>query len=199
MFKVGLTALHSVGPQIVTQVAARKPVFVDAKLHDIPMQVEGAAGALAELGAAFVSVHASGGRAMVEAAVRSSGKTVVLAVTVLTSLDAAALEDMGLCRGIEEMVERLAVLALDAGAGGLVCSSFEVAALRRKLGARTQGGPLIVVPGVRPAGWAADDQARTAEPRRALSDGADVLVVGRPITAAADPGSAAAALIKEIS
>jgi orotidine-5'-phosphate decarboxylase len=176
MLKVGLELFTAEGP------------FLDLKLHDIPNTVAGAARSAAASGASLLTVHASGGADMVAAAVRGAGPGVrVLAVTVLTSLDPAALDAVGLSGPPQEAVVRLARLAVGAGAGGIVCSPLEVAAVRAALGP----GPLLVVPGVRPAGAARGDQARVATPAEAVRAGADVLVVGRPLRDAADPAAAA--------
>lgn len=198
LFKVGLTAFTGLGPGVVSRLAERRPVFLDLKLHDIPAQVEGAIGAVEAAGASFTTVHALGGRAMVRAAASAAGRVRVLAVTVLTSLDAAELAALGFRADVEETVLSLAKGALEAGADGLVCSPSEVAALRREFGPRREGGPWLVVPGVRPWGWEADDQLRTAGPRATFERGADVLVVGRPVTAAPDPAAAVAHLAAEI-
>jgi orotidine-5'-phosphate decarboxylase len=189
MLKVGLELFVAEGPPAVRAVAALgRPVFLDLKLHDIPNTVEGAARSAAASGAALLTVHAAGGAEMVRAAVRGAGPGVrVLAVTVLTSLDAAALERIGLEGPPEAAVVRLARLAVDAGAGGLVCSPHEVGAVRAAVGP----GPLLVVPGVRPAGAARGDQARVATPAEAVRAGADVIVLGRPLRDAADPAAAA--------
>jgi orotidine-5'-phosphate decarboxylase len=174
-------------------------VFADAKLHDIPAQVEGAMTALARRGVSFVTIHASGGPDMVKAAVAAAPEGVtVLAVTVLTSLGDGELARIGLVGPAEDAVERLAEVALDAGADGLVCSPLEVTRLRREFGTSHEGGPLLVVPGIRPAGDDAGDQRRTTTPAEAIAAGADLLVVGRPITAAADPGAAARSLLKGV-
>jgi orotidine-5'-phosphate decarboxylase len=196
MLKVGLELFAAEGPPAVRAAAALgRPVFLDLKLHDIPNTVEGAARSAAASGASLLTVHASGGPAMVAAAVRGAGPGVrVLAVTVLTSLDAAVLARIGLAGTPEEAVTRLARLAVDAGAGGLVCSPLEVAAVRAAVGP----GPLLVVPGVRPAGAARGDQARVATPAEAVRAGADVLVVGRPLRDAADPAAAARAIAGEL-
>ncbi|MFY3743203.1 orotidine-5'-phosphate decarboxylase [Anaeromyxobacter sp. Red801] len=192
LLKVGLELFAAEGPAAVRAAAALgRPVFLDLKLHDIPNTVEGAARSAAASGAALLTVHAAGGAEMVRAAVRGAGPGVrVLAVTVLTSLDAAALEAIGLAGPPEAAVVRLARLAVDAGAGGIVCSPHEVAAVRAAVGA----GPLLVVPGVRPAGAAKGDQARVATPAEAVRAGADVIVVGRPLRDAADPAAAARAI-----
>jgi orotidine-5'-phosphate decarboxylase len=175
--------------------ALGRPVFLDLKLHDIPATVEGAARSAAATGAALLTVHAAGGPEMVRAAVRGAGPGVrVLAVTVLTSLDAAAFEEIGLAGPPEAAVVRLARLAVGAGAGGLVCSPQEVAAVRAAVGP----GPLLVVPGVRPAGAALGDQARVATPAQAVGAGADVIVVGRPLRDAPDPVAAARAIAAEL-
>ena len=149
-------------------------------------------------GASFTTVHALGGRAMMAAAAGAAVRVQVLAVTVLTSLDGAELSALGLAGGVEQTVLRLAERALGVGVDGLVCSPREVAALRREFGPRSEGGPWLVVPGVRPASWAADDQQRRGGARDALDDGADILVVGRPVTAAPDPAAAAARLAAEM-
>lgn len=196
MLKVGLELYVAEGaPAVRAAAALGRPVFLDLKLHDIPATVEGAARSAAATGAALLTVHAAGGPEMVGAAVRGAGPGVrVLAVTVLTSLDAAALDRIGLAGPPEAAVVRLARLAVEAGAGGLVCSPQEVAAVRAAVGP----GPLLVVPGVRPAGAALGDQARVATPSRAVADGADVIVVGRPLRDAPDPVAAARAIAAEL-
>jgi orotidine-5'-phosphate decarboxylase len=196
MLKVGLELFTAEGPAAVRALAALgRPVFLDLKLHDIPNTVEGAARSAAGTGAQLLTVHASGGSAMVRAAVRGAGPGVrVLGVTVLTSLDAPALEEIGLTGPPQDAVVRLAKLAVAAGAGGLVCSPHEVKAVRAAVGP----GPLLVVPGVRPAGSARGDQARVATPAAAVADGADVIVVGRPLREADDPVAAAQRIAGEI-
>ncbi len=189
MLKVGLELFAAEGPPAVLAAAALgRPVFLDLKLHDIPNTVEGAARSAAASGAALLTVHASGGAEMVRAAVRgAAGKVRVLAVTILTSLDADALRAIGLEGPPEAAVVRLARLAVGAGAAGLICSPHEVRAVRGAVGP----GPLLVVPGVRPAGTAKGDQARVATPRDAVAAGADVIVIGRPLRDAPDPAQAA--------
>jgi orotidine-5'-phosphate decarboxylase len=196
MLKVGLELYVAEGPGVVRAAAALGlPVFLDLKLHDIPNTVEGAARSAAATGALLLTVHASGGPEMVRAAVRGAGgKVRVLAVTVLTSLDGATLQEIGLAGPPESAVVRLARLAVEAGAGGLVCSPHEVAAVRAAVGAR----PLLVVPGVRPAGAAAGDQSRIATPAEAMRAGADVIVVGRPLRDASDPVAAARDIAAEL-
>jgi orotidine-5'-phosphate decarboxylase len=176
------------------------PIFLDLKLHDIPNTVAGAVRAVLALRPAMLTLHAAGGRAMIAAA-RAAAEAAgpdrprLLAVTVLTSLDAEALHGIGVAGGPRQQVLRLARLALDAGADGLVCSAHEVAMLRDALGR----DPLLVVPGIRPVGAAIGDQARTMTPTDASRAGADWLVVGRPITGAADPAAAAAAIAADIA
>jgi orotidine-5'-phosphate decarboxylase len=189
VLKVGLELFAAEGPAAVRAAAALgRPVFLDLKLHDIPNTVEGAIRSAAGTGAALVTVHASGGPEMVRAAVRGAGARVrVLAVTVLTSLDADALDAIGLDGPAEDAVVRLARLAIGAGAGGIVCSPQEAAAVRAAVGS----GPLLVVPGVRPAGTGRGDQARVATPAEAVRAGADLIVVGRPLRDASDPAAAA--------
>ncbi|MFO0583314.1 MAG: orotidine-5'-phosphate decarboxylase [Anaeromyxobacter sp.] len=197
MLKVGLELFTAEGPAAVKAAAALgRPVFLDLKLHDIPNTVEGAARSAARSGAALLTVHAEGGAEMVRAAVRGAGPNVrILAVTVLTSLDAAALDSIGLAGPPEAAVVRLAKLAVGAGAGGLVCSPHEVAAVRAAVGP----GPLLVVPGVRPPGADKGDQARVATPAEAVRAGADVLVIGRPLRAAKDPAQAARDIAASLS
>jgi orotidine-5'-phosphate decarboxylase len=199
LVKLGLEFFLANGAAGVAAVTDR-PVFLDLKLHDIPNTVAGAVRAVLPVRPKMLTIHASGGAAMVEAARRGAetageSRPILLAVTVLTSLDAAALHDTGVAGGPRQQVLRLARLALGAGADGLVCSPQEVSMLRDALG----GAPLLVVPGIRPAGMAVGDQARTMTPREAAQAGADWLVVGRPITGSPDPGAAAAAIAAEIA
>ena len=199
VLKVGLSAFSAGGPELVTRIAALRPVFLDLKLLDIPAQVGGAVAAARALGVRYVTAHATGGSPMLEAAVASAGDSLdILSVTVLTSLDDAALASVGVDGGVAAQVDRLAKLALAAGAGGLVCSPLEVGALRKCFGPQTAGGPLLVVPGARPPGAREDDQRRTGPPQRARAEGADLVVVGRPITAAPDPAAAAERLAAEL-
>ena len=170
-------------------------VFLDLKLHDIPATVRGAAAAVAPLRPRFLTVHAAGGAEMIAAAVEVLPDTEVTAVTVLTSLDEAALDAIGLAGPPEEAVVRLARLAVVAGARAIVCSPQEVAAVRAAVGP----GITLITPGVRPAGASADDQRRIATPAQAIADGADLLVIGRPITAASDMGAAARAIAESLA
>ena len=198
LLKLGLEFFCGHGAAGVLAVA-RRPVFLDLKLHDIPNTVAGAVRAVLPLRPRMLTLHAAGGGAMLAAAREAAGdgaeRPLLLAVTVLTSLGAEALHATGIAGGPRQQVLRLARLALDHGADGLVCSPHEVTMVRDALGAR----PLLVVPGVRPAGFAPDDQARIMTPREAAAAGADWLVVGRPITAAADPAAAAAAIVEELA
>ena len=188
--KVGLELFCRTGPSIVQSVrgASGTGLFLDLKLHDIPNTVAGAAASVARLKPTYLTVHAVGGTAMVRAAVEAAPDVAIAAVTVLTSADEATLDEVGLAGPSLDAVRRLAVLSVGAGARALVCSPQEVAAVRAEVGPDIT----LITPGVRPAGSAADDQARVATPEQALADGADLLVIGRPITAAADPGAAAA-------
>jgi len=204
LLKVGLELFAAEGPAAVRAAARLAPVFLDLKLHDIPNTVEGAARSAAASGASLLTVHAGGGPEMVRAAVRGAARFAelhpeeaparILAVTVLTSLDEPALDRIGLAGPPEAAVVRLARLAVEAGARGVVCSPLEVAAVRAALGPE----PLLVVPGVRPAGAARGDQARIATPAEAVRAGADILVVGRPLRDAPDPAAAARAIAAEL-
>ena len=197
-FKVGLTLFAAHGPEALFEIGQHGRVFCDLKLHDIPTQVRGAARSLASKGVWLTTVHASGGRAMMAAAVEGAGAagsgTLVAAVTVLTSLDATELGALGVAADPLAQVLRLASLAVDAGARALVCSPQEVAAVRAEVGPDV----LLVTPGIRPLGGDAGDQSRVATPAAAVAAGADYLVVGRPITAAPDPRAAAEAIRAEM-
>jgi orotidine-5'-phosphate decarboxylase len=188
--KVGLELFTHEGPAVVERVRASADVeiFLDLKLHDIPNTVAGAARAVAALRPRYLTVHAAGGPEMVRAAVRELPDTLVAAVTVLTSLDAADLDLIGLAGPPTDAVRRLALLALDAGARALVCAPGDVALVRAEVGTDA----VLITPGIRPAGSATQDQARVGTPEQALADGADLLVIGRPITGGADPARAAA-------
>ena len=190
--KVGLELFCRHGPEAVAAVRGASGVglFLDLKLHDIPATVAGAARSVAKLSPRYLTVHAAGGPAMVRAAVEAAPQVTIAAVTVLTSMDASDLDAVGLAGPPLDAVRRLATLAVDAGARALVCSPQEVAAVRAEVGPDVE----LITPGVRPAGADVQDQVRVATPEQALADGADLLVIGRPITAAADPGAAAAAI-----
>jgi orotidine-5'-phosphate decarboxylase len=189
-FKVGLELFAAHGPEAVTAIRPFGPIFLDVKLHDIPTTVERAAQRFAELGIALMTVHAGGGPRMVEAAVRGLGDAGrILGVTVLTSTSDEELAQLG-SQPAEAQVPRLARLAVDAGAPGLVCAPQDVGRVRAEVGPDI----LLVTPGVRPAGAGDDDHARAATPAEALAAGADLLVIGRPITRADDPVAAADAI-----
>jgi orotidine-5'-phosphate decarboxylase len=190
--KIGLELYLRYGPDAVASIrgASAVDVFLDLKLHDIPATVAGAASAVARLRPALLTVHAAAGPAAIRAAVQAVPNTRIVAVTVLTSLSDTDLDLIGLAGPAGDAVRRLAALSVAAGASGLVCSPREVAAVRGEVG----DDITIITPGVRPAGTDAHDQARVATPVEALRAGADLLVIGRPITGAADPGAAAAAI-----
>lgn len=198
--KVGLSLFVEHGPAAVRPfVEQGAQVFLDLKLHDIPNTVELAAERAARLGVAYLTVHAGGGAAMVDAAVkgvRKAGGKVpcVLAVTVLTSLDADSLRSVGVTDAPRAQAQRLASLAINAGAGGLVCSAHEVSALRTTLGREV----VLCTPGIRPEGADKGDQARVATPTGAITAGASLLVVGRPVYASPDPVAEAARIFEEV-
>ncbi len=203
--KVGLSLFVEHGPAAVEafqKLGAR--VFLDLKLHDIPNTVELAAARAGALGVALLTVHAAGGEAMLKAAVRGAREGAqaqghapprVLAVTVLTSLSAGDVATVGLTGTPEEAAQRLARLAIDAGVEGLVCSPREAEGMRRMLGT----APFLCTPGIRPAGAEKGDQTRAETPAFAVRAGADLLVVGRPVYAAADPVAAARSITEEVS
>lgn len=197
--KVGLEAFTAIGPRIVSEVAATGArVFLDVKLHDIPTTVARAVAAASRSGAAMLNVHAFGGREMLKAAREAAGggdgAPVLVAVTLLTSLDPRALSDLPVTGNPEGIARRLAVLARECGLDGVVCAPRDLAAVRSACGPEF----LTVVPGIRPAGSESLDQKRIATPSAALAAGANLLVVGRPITAAPDPDAALESMIAEI-
>ncbi|WP_410474016.1 orotidine-5'-phosphate decarboxylase [Guyparkeria sp. TX1] len=198
--KIGKEAFTAHGPRAVEWARQRGfPVFLDLKFHDIPNTVAQACRAAADLDVALVNVHASGGRRMLEAArdaIGGSGDApALIAVTVLTSMEDSDLAEVGVTDGAEAQVGRLARLAADVGLDGVVCSAREAASMRALFPGETG---LVVTPGVRPAGSARDDQRRVVTPADALANGATSLVIGRPITAAADPGRALEAIVAEL-
>lgn len=206
LFKVGKEAFTLNGPPLVEAIQAEGgSVFLDLKFHDIPNTVARASEAACTLGVEMFNLHASGGKKMMSeavAAVRTCCQNmnrplpVVLAVTILTSLDDADLDILGFRYGSDEMVVRLATLAAEAGMGGVVCSPRDIAAVRRACGPRF----VIVTPGVRGmATIAGDDQKRTLSPREAMALGADYIVVGRPIRTAPDPVREADAIVEEVA
>ncbi len=203
-YKIGKQLFTAEGPEVVRALTARGDrVFLDLKFHDIPNTVAGAVRSAMATGAWMVNVHASGGSAMMRAAAQAAHDTaaktgaarpLVIGVTVLTSMDEAALAEVGTTRPVIEQVVHLARLAKAAGLDGVVASPQEIAAIRRACGPDFH----IVTPGIRPAGQAGtDDQARTLTPKEAVAAGATYLVIGRPITAAADPRAAAEAIAAE--
>ena len=198
MFKVGSRLFTAAGPQLVREIVGRgEKVFLDLKYHDIPNTVAEAVAQASLLGVSLMTVHALGGKAMMEAAVGAlpAMGSRVLAVTILTSHDEKSLGEIGLDgRPLTESVLRLARLAREARADGVVASPLEAELVRSACGPDF----LIVTPGIRPAGARSDDQARAATPAAAIKAGASHLVVGRPIAQAADPESAAAAIVREI-
>lgn len=199
-FKVGLELFVAAGPTVLEPIVARgHNVFLDLKLHDIPNTVAGAVRSAAGLGVRMLTVHAGGGPAMLAAAkaalVDIAHPPELLAVTVLTSMDAAQLQAAGVDRAPSLQVELLAKMGIGAGIRGVVCSPQEVAAVR----ALTGPEGVLVIPGIRPAGAAIGDQKRVAGPAEALRMGASYLVVGRPITQAPNPTEAARAILEEMA
>jgi len=197
--KVGKQLFTREGPAALARLReAGREVFVDLKFHDIPNTVAGAVAAAADIGAWMVNVHASGGPRMMAAAREALAgyghRPWLIGVTVLTSMDAGELRAVGVADEPQTQVRRLARLAQEAGLDGVVASPQEVPMLRRELG----DDFLLVTPGVRPAGAAGDDQRRTATPGQAVADGADYLVIGRPLTRADDPAAAWAAIGAEL-
>jgi orotidine-5'-phosphate decarboxylase len=198
-FKVGLELYLASGDSVVRELKRRgHSIFLDLKLHDIPNTAASAVRSLSRLEPDLLTIHAAGGKAMLNAvaeAARSLPKPLrLLAVTVLTSMDATALAETGVPSAPVEQVLRLARLAADCGIDGMVCSPAEAAALHSAL-----PKALLVTPGIRPAGADAGDQKRIATPQFALAAGANMLVIGRPITAAADPKTAAQAILGDMS
>ena len=198
-FKVGMQLYTAEGPPIVRElVSSGRRVFLDLKYHDIPNTVGAAVREAAKLGVSMLTVHASGGSKMLRAASEAAQKVnpdlLVLAVTVLTSLDDADLGTLGVRGGVVDQVLRLAALALANGCQGVVSSAHECTALRQEFGRDFA----IVTPGVRPAGSGADDQARVVTPAEAIAAGASHIVVGRPITDASDPGAEARAILGQL-
>jgi orotidine-5'-phosphate decarboxylase len=204
-FKVGSELFTSAGPDIVKKIRATGAlVFLDLKFHDIPNTVAKAVAAATKLDVQMLTVHTSGGTEMLKAAEDTAQETawklgrtppLVLGVTVLTSLDAGALREVGLDVNVEYQVRRLANVAMKAGLRGLVCSPLEIAALRKILPAQVQ----LVVPGIRTGAEKADDQKRTLTPKEAITAGANWLVIGRPICAAENPQAAAESILKSLN
>ncbi|GEK96622.1 orotidine-5'-phosphate decarboxylase [Gluconobacter kanchanaburiensis] len=201
--KLGLEFTYACGLDAVRSVSEGHRLFLDLKLHDIPHTVASGLAALTPLRPALTTIHASGGAEMIarsrevleKAFPEENSRPQLLAVTVLTSMNAEGLREIGVDATPQEQVIRLGKLAVSAGADGLVCSAHEIAPLRAALG----DGPVLVVPGIRPAGSATDDQKRIMTPRQAAQAGADWIVVGRPITKAPDPVQAARAIMDELA
>jgi orotidine-5'-phosphate decarboxylase len=196
IYKVGLQLFTAEGPSIVRDlVSSRRRVFLDLKLHDIPTTVALAVKSAAELGADMLTIHASGGAAMLRAATEAAaGRMNLLAVTVLTSLNDEDMQEIGISGRVSDQILRMAALAQSTGCRGIVTSPREALAVRKALGE----GFAIVTPGIRPAGAETNDQQRIATPAQAISNGVSHIVVGRPITQAADPAKAASAIISEM-
>jgi len=194
--KVGLELYIAEGNSLVAELKRRGySVFLDLKLHDIPNTVASAVRSATRLGVDMLTVHAAGGPEMISAAVGAAeSRLTLLAVTVLTSMDADQLEAIGVAGTPAAQVERLATMALARGVGGFVCSPNEVESLRKRLG----NEPVLVIPGIRPEGADIGDQRRVATPAAAIAAGASYLVVGRPITRAEDPEAAARAILEEM-
>jgi orotidine-5'-phosphate decarboxylase len=204
-FKIGSELFTTAGPDIVKKIRERGAlVFLDLKFHDIPNTVAKAVAAAVRLDVQMLTVHAGGGTEMLKAAEKSAEETayklgrtppLVLGVTVLTSLDSAALREVGLDVNVEYQVRRLAYVAAKAGLRGLVCSPLEISALRKTIPAQVQ----LVVPGIRTGAEKADDQKRTMTPREAIAAGANWLVIGRPIYGAENPRAAAEKILETLN
>ncbi len=198
-YKVGMQLYTAEGPQVVRDlVASGRRVFLDLKYHDIPNTVGAAVAEAAKLGVSMLTVHGSGSGKMLRAAVeaaQSRADLMVLAVTVLTSLDASDLEKIGVRGSVQDTVVRLATIALANGCKGIVASAREASTLRAELGNQFA----IVTPGVRPVGSSTGDQVRVVTPREAIAAGSSYIVVGRPITDAADPAAEARAILAQMS
>lgn len=196
-FKIGLQLFCAAGPDLVRELADRGlKIFLDLKFHDIPNTVAGAVKSVAELGAAVINIHCSGGTEMLRAAkeaLPSENPPALIGVTVLTSLDDDDLRDLGVAHTSEGQVLLLARTAKEAGLDGVVCSARELDLLRSELGENF----VLVTPGIRPAWSAVGDQKRITTPEQALRDGASALVIGRPVTAAPDPAEAMRRIVKE--
>lgn len=197
MFKIGLQAFVASGPPLVREIVARgEQVFLDLKVHDIPNTARNAIGEIASLGVSITTIHTSGGLEMMKACATTAPSSLLVAgVTILTSLDDASLESIGFGGRARESVVRLTALAREAGIRGVVASPLEIRPLRESHG----DSLVIITPGIRPGGSGADDQRRTMTAAEAVASGADYLVVGRPITGADDPRSAASSILDEIA
>ena len=193
--KIGSQLFTRHGPGIVEAVrAAGADVFLDLKYHDIPNTVARAVQGASSMGVSWLTVHASGGSKMIQAAREAAGSARILAVTVLTSLGEEDIRKIGWMGRVEEQVENLAAMARNSGADGIVCSPREASILRAAL----DDGCILVTPGIRPSGSSSDDQARVATPEWAIANGADYLVVGRPVIGASDRREAVQNILMEI-
>ena len=193
--KIGSQLFTRYGPELVRQITGSGGrVFLDLKYHDIPNTVAKAVLGAVQTGVSWLTVHASGGRAMIQAAKDAAGDARILAVTVLTSLDKETMGQIGWYGEVKDQVLRLATLAREAGADGIVCSALEVRVLRSVL----DDDCVLVTPGIRPVGASRDDQARVATPAGAVADGADYLVVGRPIVKAPDRREAVRVILEQM-
>jgi orotidine-5'-phosphate decarboxylase len=200
VIKLGLEFFVANGPQGVRAVAGPTPLFLDLKLHDIPNTVAGGVRSACQVSPKFITIHAAGGEAMMRAAADAakaagSSRPLLLAITVLTSLDDRDLDTVGQQGPVAEQAKRLAVLAKKSGLDGVVCSAHETAALRAECGKDF----LLVVPGIRPGWTSSNDQKRVVTPVEAIRRGADYLVIGRPITQADDPAAALERIAAEIA
>ena len=198
-YKVGLELFISAGPQCLAPLHERgKSIFLDLKLHDIPRTVANAVRSAAGHNVSLLTVHAGGGAAMLKAASQTAAefpqRPLIVAVTALTSLNDADLQQLGVVRSVAEHARNLGTLAIESGVDGLVCSANEVADLRHEFGPQT----VLVTPGIRPAGTAVADQKRVATPAAAVANGASYLVVGRPVLEAEDPAAAARSILNEM-
>jgi len=200
-YKVGLEIFTAEGPKCLEYLQMNnKQIFLDLKLHDIPRTVAHAVTSAAKHNVGLLTVHACGGRAMLEAAVEAAAEfgdkaPKLLAITTLTSLDQSDLTDLGIQRSVAEHTAAMGKLAINCGMDGLVCSALEVGEFRRTLGPK----PILVTPGIRPSGGSVGDQKRVATPSSAIKDGASYLVIGRPIVQADNPYEAAKAILEEVN
>lgn len=195
--KIGLETYLRDGKKAIQDIKAISDcdIFLDLKLHDIPATVIGACNSINDLNPKYLTVHASGGKEMIESAVKTLPNTLITAVTILTSLNEDSLKKIGYKFDPRDSAIQLAKLAVEAGARAIVCSAQEVAVIRNAVGKDV----VLITPGIRPAGSSLDDQKRVATPRQALQDGANLLVIGRPITASSSIKIACQQLQEEIN
>ncbi len=193
-FKIGLELFVAAGPDLVRAVVKRAPVFLDLKLHDIPATVGRAAGVISRLGVTYLTAHVDEGGRALEAAVQGAPDTGILGVTVLTSISAEDLQQAGYDKGLKALVQSRAAVARQSGCAGIICSGKEAAPMRQVVGEKLR----IITPGIRMSGDGAGDQMRVVTPARAMENGADLIVVGRPIRDAQDPVAAANQIVTEM-